>query len=998
MFIHRIITLIISIILFVAPVYALPAETDAIAEKNTPNKSLQFIQERNQADSLQLQKLAKLSDQETARLKAERITLDDISRVRFNLDLARTEFLSADQAWRVSKHQMLQIKNQLQQAKADYQEAKLSALDSKQLRNTAAVTQLEKKYNELLSLKKNISKLTQELERSKTLRKELLNVRQNQYQQIQNLYNQYQKRLQSEETQRLANSEEQKRHLWIQELTSYQDELSKLQVSGYKLLPARAFFLSEKIFETQEKINYLDFKLILNTVHYHVETLSQLDVKSLSIPELDKLIARTIGLLQELTEIKQQLQDKLNLLAQQNQIQQQAAQKKLLSDNDYQKNKNAIETMIHDYESLSKEIPAFEVALKQNQSDLKKVSNYTLAKRQGLPGFDAYSWLTLGKNIINIPKELFQQVRLLKNHIVLAANSLESWQWGVLGFCEVIWLIVWILVRRYADQLIEIIRVNTRFVSSSVLFFILEIVRRNLGSFMILTMLTTLFLFLNIPFIGYSFLFYLLIVWMVFHSVIQVAKFSLLESMNNISGQDVKLYYRLRQVFIVGGVITALTVLAHQLPLAFDVRNLFNRLFMIFLGAVSLVLLKGHRVVPSLLEPYIDKKRPYLHRAVSLLFILIPITLLFNAVIGLFGYVALAWDISYYQVIFLVVLTGYVIARGIVVDILEFISQLCIHYLQNGWLWSQAFLKPLDRILRISVFLFSVLVLFLMYGWGSDSLVWSRISQILHYSLFTYTNAQITTLSLIEFSALLILVLWLAKWTREFSYRWLYHRVRDHGLRNSFAVFTQYAAVLLSALLTLHVLGIDFTGMTVILSALALGLGFGLRDFANNIVSGILLLIERPVRVGDIVSIGAHEGEVTHIGLRSMMVQSWDHMEIMVPNSETFNKTFTNWTHQDSIIRTVVSIKIHRLDDPAEVQKIITEVLAKFPKVLKIPVPEIFLCVVSEVLIEFEVRYYHDVSLYSRFELRSEVLFLIWAAFKKAGIRPPYPQQDIHIV
>ena len=108
-------------------------------------------------------------------------------------------------------------------------------------------------------------------------------------------------------------------------------------------------------------------------------------------------------------------------------------------------------------------------------------------------------------------------------------------------------------------------------------------------------------------------------------------------------------------------------------------------------------------------------------------------------------------------------------------------------------------------------------------------------------------------------------------------------------------------------------LGIDLTGLAVVAAAFAAGLGFGLRDLANNFFSGILLLVERPFRTGDIISLGEFEGEIVHTGMRSMTIRSWDRMEVIIPNSDMFTKAFVNWTHQDSIVRSVITIKVNHM-------------------------------------------------------------------------------------
>jgi potassium efflux system protein len=198
--------------------------------------------------------------------------------------------------------------------------------------------------------------------------------------------------------------------------------------------------------------------------------------------------------------------------------------------------------------------------------------------------------------------------------------------------------------------------------------------------------------------------------------------------------------------------------------------------------------------------------------------------------------------------------------------------------------------------------------------------------------------------------------------------------------------------------IALRFLGIDFKALTFVATAFAFGVGLGLRDLVNNFACGFLLLLERPLRVGDIVSINDCEGEVMHIGGRAITVRTWDHMEVIVPNAEIFSKSFTNWTAKDSIVRTVISIKINRHDSPQDVQAVIHQVLDHHKDVLIDPAPEVFLKELADGLSEFEVRYFINLrQIKSRVGLRSEVLMAIWEAFERHGIQPPYPHHEIHV-
>ena len=132
--------------------------------------------------------------------------------------------------------------------------------------------------------------------------------------------------------------------------------------------------------------------------------------------------------------------------------------------------------------------------------------------------------------------------------------------------------------------------------------------------------------------------------------------------------------------------------------------------------------------------------------------------------------------------------------------------------------------------------------------------------------------------------------------------------------------------------------------------------------------------------------------------MRALTIETWDHMEVLVPNSQIFESTFTNWTKQDSIVRTVLTIRTNREDEPEVVSHLISDVLASLDEVVSDPSPQVLLKALGDALIEFEVRYFINLSKgKSRPQIRSIVLFAIWDIFDKHGIKPPYPQQDIHV-
>lgn len=621
--------------------------------------------------------------------------------------------------------------------------------------------------------------------------------------------------------------------------------------------------------------------------------------------------------------------------------------------------------------------------LEDYQNQLKK----QISTRQSLSEYNIDSWTVILKKLIEIPSLSYKYIKTLTLKVYDSYTWLDTFPTIILWVFLVCILSFFYILNQFLKTLARD-KERSRF-TGYLYDGILVLVQRNMPHLCFFAMLWFVLYFTSISLANSQLLINLIAVWFTFRILILIARLILLESISDSSGKDVKLYYRLKWLLLFGGWTTALMTFSHLLPLSVLLQDIFNRLFMLFILTVSLVAWKSKDVIPYLIRPLLKSKKRYFKNAMSLLVILIPITLFTTAIIGLIGFVNMAWTMSRYQAYFLLVLVGYILVRGLIFDALELFSEWMISSLKNGWLWIEVFLKPIDKILRIVLFLTSALVLFQLFGWYSDSLVVTSLEKIVKYSILNITGIHITVASIIEFFILLAALVWAAKWTREFCFRWLYKNTKDVGIRHSLSVFTQYTVILLGTFITLHVLGLDFSGMSMILGGLAVGMGFGLRDFASNIVGGIMLLIERPVREGDLISIGEYEGQVAHIGIRSMRVSSWDNTQVLIPNAETFNKPFTNWTHQDGIIRTVIPIKVSRADDPVMIQQLILDVLAIIPEIVSDPPAQVFLKKIDTALIEFEARYFINIQNHNRVEVRSKVLFAITAQFKAAGIQPP---------
>lgn len=629
--------------------------------------------------------------------------------------------------------------------------------------------------------------------------------------------------------------------------------------------------------------------------------------------------------------------------------------------------------------------------LENHQNALKK----QISARKSLSEYRLYSWPAIGAELAAIPGQFYQYLKTLSLKMIDNYQWQETWSaimiWLTLGL---IWVSAFMLRRILKKKTPDKLRLR---LSGHLYDGVLVLLVRNIPQLSCLLVLMVFIYWNHIPYVNYQLLVNLIFIALVFRNLMLIARLILLESITNASGKDVHLYYRLRWLLLFGGWATALMVFGHRLPLSLILQDLFNRLFMVFLITLSMVCWRSREIIYHLLHPFLKNKKRYLRHAIMMLVVLIPLTLFSIAIIGLVGYMNLAWTMSTYQVQLLLILAFYVLIRGLMIDALDWFSEWMIMSSNNGWLWIEVFLKPLDKIVRVLLVLLSLLMVFHSLGGVFDEPLLAHVKQVGAYLLINVSGIHITIENIVNFFLLACFFIWVAKWTREFGYRWLYRDSRDPGIRNSLSVFTQYAVIIIGGLITLRALGLDFGGMAVVIGGLAVGMGFGLRDFASNIVGGLMLLIERPVREGDLITIGEHEGKVAHIGIRSMRVSSWDNMEVLIPNAETFNKPFTNWTHQDSIVRTVVPIKVSRADCPILVQQLIFDVLAIIPEIVADPPCQVFLKQIDEALIAFEIRYFINVALYTRFEIRSKVLFAIMTQFKASGIKAPIPPLHIDL-
>ncbi len=453
----------------------------------------------------------------------------------------------------------------------------------------------------------------------------------------------------------------------------------------------------------------------------------------------------------------------------------------------------------------------------------------------------------------------------------------------------------------------------------------------------------------------------------------------------------------LHRLIVTYSVLTALSslglALGHLGFLSQALTDMVDRAFMLLLLPPAYLAL---RIRTLFMDMFKDSQgKVYWIRLMGLIGFAVPLLILASAILGISGFINLGWTVAGYLGLFLLVMTGWLIARGLVIDLARTMESQLTQRSERSAFWVKSLVEPLQYLTRLMLFLAAVWLLYRLFG--GDPATGLNIKAWLDYSLFTLGETAITSRNLLGSLLLLVLVFYIGRWAREVTYGWLYGNVKDLGIRNSLSVFTQYAVVVIGLIITLNILGINLTSLTVFAGALGVGIGFGLQNVANNFISGLILLAERPVRTRDWVTIGDKEGEVSQIGMRSVTVTTWDNQDVIIPNSDLVSNAFINWTRSNNVVRTVLIIGIHYDSDPHQAQKVIEEAVTMNPEVSLIPPPQVWLSEFGASSVDFRVHYYMDVKQFSRLEVKSEVMFAIWDALKEADIGIPYPQQDVYI-
>jgi len=191
-------------------------------------------------------------------------------------------------------------------------------------------------------------------------------------------------------------------------------------------------------------------------------------------------------------------------------------------------------------------------------------------------------------------------------------------------------------------------------------------------------------------------------------------------------------------------------------------------------------------------------------------------------------------------------------------------------------------------------------------------------------------------------------------------------------------------------------IGVEWSKLQWLVAALGVGLGFGLQEIVANFVSGIILLIERPIRVGDIVTVGGADGTVSRIRIRATSIMTWDRKELLVPNKALITGEVVNWTLSDAVLRVRIPVGIAYGSDTEKARDLLLGVARANESVLDDPAPTALFRGFGDSTLDFELRVFIP-SIEHLIPVKSALFFAIDAAFREAGIEIAFPQRDLHV-
>ena len=294
-----------------------------------------------------------------------------------------------------------------------------------------------------------------------------------------------------------------------------------------------------------------------------------------------------------------------------------------------------------------------------------------------------------------------------------------------------------------------------------------------------------------------------------------------------------------------------------------------------------------------------------------------------------------------------------------------------------------------NRIIAISAWTIAALSILGVLG---------NMTKVLDSVAFGVGDLRISLLLLLKTTVFLLVGLWLAVVLGNFLDKRIQHTTDlTPSIQILLGKLVRLSLVALAVAIVLNTVGINLSALAWFSGAVGVGVGFGLQKIVSNLVSGIILLADKSIKPGDLITVGEDAGWVSTISARYTLVTLRDGREVLVPNEDLVTQRVVNWSHTNDQVRLEVKFGVSYASDPHAVRKIALASLANISRILATPAPTCGLREFGDSSLDFTLRFWIGDPIRGISNIRSEVMFALWDAFKSEGIEIPYPVRDVRI-
>jgi small-conductance mechanosensitive channel len=271
------------------------------------------------------------------------------------------------------------------------------------------------------------------------------------------------------------------------------------------------------------------------------------------------------------------------------------------------------------------------------------------------------------------------------------------------------------------------------------------------------------------------------------------------------------------------------------------------------------------------------------------------------------------------------------------------------------------------------------------------------VETFMNFKLFEINKTAVTPSSILMFLIFIAFFAMTSRVLQRVLRAQVFSRMSiDTGMQYTLTRITHYLIMIVGAVVAFQFIGIDLTGLAIILGFLSVGIGFGLQNITSNFVAGLILLLERPIKVGDRVMVGNQEGDVMEINMRSTTIRTPNNVAVIVPNSEFVSSKLENCSYGDETVRVNVDVGVSYESDLETVMRSLKEVAAEHPEVLKSPAPDVLHIGFGDSAWNMRLRIWLEHS-GRHWEVQSDVNCAIVRKFRQNGVEIPFPQRDLHM-